>query len=72
VAVGQRVRVVRVGDEDAGLLRYLASLGIRPGVVVTLAERAPFDGPLTLAINGATCQVGASLAARVHVEHLGD
>lgn len=72
VTVGQRVRVVRVSDEDAGLLRYLASLGIRPGVVVTLAERAPFDGPLTLGVNGATCQVGASLAGRVHVEHLGD
>lgn len=72
VAVGQRVRVMRVGDEDAGLLRYLASLGIRPGVVVALADRAPFDGPLTLAINGTNCQVGASLAARVEVEHLGD
>jgi DtxR family Mn-dependent transcriptional regulator len=72
VAVGQRVRVVRVGDEDAGLLRYLASLGLRPGVMVTLTERAPFDGPLTLAIDSKTQQVGSSLAGRVDVELLGD
>ena len=72
VQPGQRVRIMRVGDEDAGLLRYLASLGIRPGVVVTLAERAPFDGPLTLALDAGSCQVGSSLAARVEVEHLGD
>jgi DtxR family Mn-dependent transcriptional regulator len=72
VAVGQRARVVRVGDEDAGLLRYLASLGIRPGVMVTLTDRAPFDGPLTLAVDSKTQQVGSSLAGRVDVELLGD
>lgn len=67
-AVGARARIVRVGDEDAGMLRYLDSLGLRPGAVVTLTDRAPFDGPLTLSIGKATCQVGAALAARVLVE----
>lgn len=68
VEVGQRARVVRVADEDASLLRYLDSLGLRPGAVVTMTERAPFDGPLTLDIAGATCQVGTSLASRIFVE----
>jgi DtxR family Mn-dependent transcriptional regulator len=72
MAVGQRARVVRVGDEDAGLLRYLDSLGLRPGVQVTLADRAPFDGPITLAVGRGSCQVGATLAARVMVELAGD
>lgn len=66
-AVGSTTRVVRVGDEDPGMLRYLDALGLRPGAEVTLTHRAPYDGPLTLAIGSATCQVGAGLAARVLV-----
>ena len=65
--VGSRHRVVRVGDEDPGMLRYLDSLGLRPGVMVTLTNRAPFDGPLTIEVGSATQQVGAALASRVLV-----
>jgi len=61
--------VLRVGDEDPGMLRYLDSLGLRPGKHVTLTGREPFDGPLTLAVGDSTCQVGAALAARVLVAH---
>jgi DtxR family Mn-dependent transcriptional regulator len=70
--VGGRARVVRVGDEDPGLLRYLDSLGLRPGARVTMTERAPFDGPLSLSVDGTTRQVGAELASRVMVESVGE
>ena len=72
LAAGQRSRVMRVSDEDSELLRYLAKVGIRPGVLVVLAERAPFDGPLTLHIGKASVQVGPALASRVAVEILPD
>lgn len=65
--VGSRNRVVRVGDEDPGMLRHLDSLGLRPGVEVTLTSRAPFDGPLTIEVGSTTQQVGAALASRVLV-----
>jgi DtxR family Mn-dependent transcriptional regulator len=65
--IGSRHRVVRVGDEDPGMLRYLDSLGLRPGVEVTLTDRAPFEGPLTIEVGSATQQVGAALASRVLV-----
>jgi len=65
--VGSRTRIVRVGDEDPGMLRYLDSLGLRPGVEVTLTNRAPFDGPLTIEVGSTTRQVGAALASRVLV-----
>lgn len=71
-AVGIRNRVVRVGDEDPGLLRYLDSLGLRPGVEVILRNRAPFDGPLTIEIGSTTRQVGATLASRVLVASTAD
>lgn len=70
--VGSRNRVVRVGDEDPGMLRYLDSLGLRPGAEVVLTNRAPFDGPLTIEVGSATRQVGASLASRVMVSSSAD
>jgi DtxR family Mn-dependent transcriptional regulator len=66
-AVGTRTRVVRVGDEDPGMLRYLDSLGLRPGAEVILTDRAPFDGPLTIKVGSETQQVGSALASHVMV-----
>ena len=48
VAQGERFRVRRVQDEDASRLRYLAELGIRPGAVVRILDKAPFVGPITV------------------------
>lgn len=67
LAPGERGRVARVEDEDADQLRYLASLGIRPGVEFELVDRAPFGGPLTISVGGAARQVGPALAAHVVV-----
>jgi DtxR family transcriptional regulator, Mn-dependent transcriptional regulator len=74
-AAGERVRVRMVMDDDGERLRYLAELGIRPGSVIRLLDRAPFDGPITLWVGGdtggATRAVGPALAAQVFVESLG-
>jgi DtxR family Mn-dependent transcriptional regulator len=72
---GERVRVRRVQDEDAERLRYLAELGIRPGAIVRILDRAPFDGPITLWVDepggGATRAVGVALAGQVEVDGIG-
>ena len=65
--VGASARVMRVGDDDAALLRYLSELELLPGTVVALASRAPFGGPLTLIVNGARRVIGAELAAQLLV-----
>jgi len=73
-AAGERVRVRRVQDEDAERLRYLAELGIRPGALVRILDRAPYDGPITLWVDGSggtTRAIGAGLAAEVLVEPVG-
>ena len=67
LAPGERGRIARVEDDDAARLRYLASLGIRPGVEFELVERAPFGGPLTVRVEGAPRQLGPQLAAQVVV-----
>lgn len=71
-ATGERVRVRRVEDDDAERLRYLAELGVRPGAMVRILDRAPFDGPITLWVDepgsGAARAIGPALAAQVFVE----
>jgi DtxR family transcriptional regulator, Mn-dependent transcriptional regulator len=74
-AVGEQVRVRQVMDKDAERLRYLAELGIRPGALVRILERAPFDGPITLGVGrsgaGMTRVIGPALAEQVLVEPFG-
>ncbi len=49
---GQEAVVRRVSDDDAERLRYLALLGLFPGVSLRLRERAPFGGPLHVEVRG--------------------
>jgi len=74
-AAGEQVRVRRVSDKQPERLRYLAELGIRPGSMVRILDKAPFDGPITLWVDesggGATRAVGVGLAAQVYVEGAG-
>jgi DtxR family Mn-dependent transcriptional regulator len=50
------------------MLRYLDSLGIRPDVLVTVGNRAPFEGPITVRIEHTDHQIGHALAAKILVE----
>jgi DtxR family Mn-dependent transcriptional regulator len=65
--VGADVEIMRVADEDPGLLRYLAELGLRPACTVRVVERAPFGGPITVRVGSATHAIGPALAERVLV-----
>ncbi|MFC5995624.1 metal-dependent transcriptional regulator [Pseudonocardia hispaniensis] len=49
--VGCRFLVERVFDDDGAALRYLAKLGIHPGVTVQLTKRQPFGGPLWIRVD---------------------
>ncbi len=47
---GQQGTLRRVGSTDARVLRYLTQLDLMPGCIVTLVEKAPFSGPVTLEV----------------------
>ena len=68
--IGQRARVVRVADEDAQRLRYLAELDIVLGAEVEVTARAPYQGPITIRLGTGERVVGPALAAQVRVEPL--
>ena len=65
--LGQSLRVVEVDDASPELLRYLASLRLVPGQCVTVRERAPFDGPLHIAIGDEQVAIGQQTAAAIRV-----
>jgi DtxR family Mn-dependent transcriptional regulator len=65
---GQAGRVARVSDDDPGLLRYLASLEIRPGVLLSVRRVEPYGGPITIDVNRATHQLGPQAASQVFIE----
>jgi DtxR family Mn-dependent transcriptional regulator len=65
VPVGSVGEVRMVSDKDPERLRFLASLGLKPGVRFTVLERQPFNGPVTLRIaseHGGSEVVGYELA----------
>jgi DtxR family transcriptional regulator, Mn-dependent transcriptional regulator len=67
VADGTEAVVSRVPDGDPELLRYLASLGIVPDQPIILVGRAPFDGPVTVEVEGSRHAIGLALAGRIEV-----
>jgi DtxR family Mn-dependent transcriptional regulator len=58
------LRQVGGGDENPARLRYLAEQGLTPGTRMTVADRQPFNGPITVRIGGGgqTRVVGQELA----------
>jgi DtxR family Mn-dependent transcriptional regulator len=64
---GDSARVETVSDANADRLRYLAELGIIPGVEIHVIAREPFEGPIALRIGSQTRTIGPALAAQIMV-----
>lgn len=64
---GDSGRVVEVRIQEAEQLRYLGTLDLYPGASVAVVERAPFEGPLSLRVNGVARVLARSLADQIHV-----
>lgn len=62
------VAVVAVpGSTDPAVIAFLDTLGLRPGVLVEVREKHPFDGPLVLRVEGKDRTLGSSVAHQVFV-----
>lgn len=68
LADGGRARIARVGDRDAERLRYLATLGMAIGSDIELISREPYDGPITVKVDGKRRVIGGELARQIFVE----
>jgi DtxR family Mn-dependent transcriptional regulator len=73
-SVGSQLRIQAVQDEDPDRLRYMEARGLLPGVRLTIEDRQPFDGPVTVRVGGSAgvSQVlGHRLAQRIYVAEAG-
>lgn len=66
VAPGSRFVVERISDRDSAALRHLGDLGVRPGVILTVEEQAPFGGPRWVLVDGRRHPLGNPLTRLVH------
>lgn len=62
VPAGATVEICQVEEGQPDRLRYIASIGLRPGVWVTVVDRQPFQGPITITVGGDTHVIGHELA----------
>jgi DtxR family Mn-dependent transcriptional regulator len=59
--------IKRVLDQDPAKLRYLGSLGLIPEARVTLLQKAPFGGAVSLEVGKTRCAIGSQLARAIYV-----
>jgi DtxR family Mn-dependent transcriptional regulator len=66
--VGAQGTFVRVSDEDPTMLRWLHEQGIELGAALEVADRQPFEGPLTIRLGDREHVLGGRVARAMRVE----
>ncbi len=65
---GEVAVVALPGSTDPDLVAFLETLGLRPGVVVEVREKHPFDGPMVVRVDGTDRTVGDRVAQQIFVK----
>ena len=68
IDAGETVTIRRVDTNDDGRLRYLGQNGLTLGAVVTVVDRQPFGGPLTVDVASGRRVLGPDLATLILCE----
>lgn len=64
--LGETIEVALPGDTHPDVVHFLDTIGIRPGTVLTVKERHPFEGPVIVDVDGIDRVVGHKLAAEIY------
>jgi DtxR family Mn-dependent transcriptional regulator len=67
---GDVAEVAVPGSTDPEVVSFLDELGVRPGVLVEIREKHPFDGPVVLRIDGNDRTLGERIARQIYVRKL--
>lgn len=67
--VGVSAKVLEVNHDMPELLKYLAQIGLRPGILVQVERFERAVGLLALRVNGKSHSVSAQLAGAITVKH---
>lgn len=66
LSIGDRCEVIRVYPEETSLLAYLKEKSILPGKRALIEDIAPYNGPITLRIDGAMQVLGRTPASNIY------
>lgn len=69
---GQTAVVAVPGSTDPEVVKFLDTLGLRPGVEVEVKEKHPFEGPLVLRVGAKERTVGEKIAMQIFVQRVTD
>jgi DtxR family Mn-dependent transcriptional regulator len=64
---GDAAVVAVPGSIDPEVVKFLGTLGLRPGVRVEVLEKHPFDGPLVVRVDGQARTLGDKVARQIYV-----
>ncbi len=64
---GEKKIISRIMDQDPDHLRYLEKKGLIPGACLTIIEKEPFNGPLTLQAEEDKTVIGRDIAASIFI-----
>lgn len=65
---GEKGVILKVTDEREDILRYLGKLGLVPGALVEIDEKAPFNGPIMVKVGNANYALGRNVASVIWVK----
>ena len=66
--VGEKGTIMKVTDEREDILQYLGKLGLVPGALVEIEEKAPFNGPIMVRVGNANYALGRNVASVIWVK----
>ena len=67
IDAGRHATVSGVSEEMPEMLRYLGEVGLRPGAELSIVDKAPLGGPVTIEIGGKRHAISLELARMVMV-----
>lgn len=62
--------IMKITEEKSNILRYLDSLGLVPGALIQVVEKAPFDGPITVKVDGISHALSRTMASIIRVKRI--
>jgi len=65
---GEKGIIIKVTDEREDILQYLGKLGLVPGALVEIEEKAPFNGPIMVKVGSANYALGRNVASVIWVK----
>src|SRR5687768_5412878 len=65
---GDVATVAVPGSTEAEIVEFLDTLGLRPGVQVSIKEKHPFDGPIVLTVEGSERTISQKVATQIFVK----